>query len=262
MPRAIDKDLLDCLERANPYTEYRIEISQPDTGQVLRRQDQYLNAPSLVSMAPALSLAASPRGALILAPTIAALQSFAGVGSSYDLNGESIQRRVKGMAWTMDKSFSRATLRSITAKIERVPLGPFFFDADIECQIFRITKTPGVKQANVGTAQYQSVAWTEYTFTPLLSPAPTLKASSQIWDGARQDDAQLRSHKLEPHARELSPRKAIAPDQVGELPEYLIVVRLAKAPAGTGHFKWLLDNASARVIAEHRHVRARVVGAE
>jgi hypothetical protein len=69
MPRAIDKDLLDCLERANPYTEYRIEISQPDTGQVLRRQDQYLKRPALVSMTPALSLAASPRGALILAPT-------------------------------------------------------------------------------------------------------------------------------------------------------------------------------------------------
>jgi hypothetical protein len=30
MPRPIDKDLRDCLERANPYTEYRIEISQPD----------------------------------------------------------------------------------------------------------------------------------------------------------------------------------------------------------------------------------------
>lgn len=248
MPRAIDKDLLDCLERANPYTEYRIEISQPDTGQVLRRQDQYLNAPSLVSMAPALSLTASPRGALILTPATTALVSFPGVLSSYDLNGESVQRRVKGVAWTMDRSFSRVTLKSITAKIERVPLGPFFFDADIECQIFRITKTPGVKQANVGTAQYQSVAWTEYTFTPLLSPAPTLKASSQIWDGANRTTLSfdLTNWNL---TLENTPAPAITPDQVGELPEFLIVVRLAKAPAGTGHFKWLVDNASARTIA-------------
>jgi hypothetical protein len=121
------------------------------------------------------------------------------------------------MAWTMDKSFSRATLKSITAKIERVPLGGFFFDADIECQIFRITKTPGVKQKNVGTRKYQSVAWTEYTFTPLLSPAPTLKASAQAWDGANSAtlNFDLTNWNL---TLENSPSPAITPDQVGELP--------------------------------------------
>ena len=249
MPRPIDKDLLDCLERANPYTEYRTEISEPDTGQVLRRVDQFTQAPSLVSMTPAASLAASARGALILAPTTGALQSFAGVGSSFDLNGESIQRRLKGVAWTMDYAFSRATLKSIQAKIERVALAGFFFDADIECQVYRITKTPGVKQLNVGTAQYQSIAWTEYTFTPLLSPAPTLKASAQAWDGANRAtlNFDLTNWNL---TLENSPARAITPDQVGELPEYHIVIRLAgKPPAGTGHFKWLVDNVSARTIA-------------
>lgn len=249
MPRAIDKDLRDCFERANPYTEFRIEISEPDVGQVLRRTDQFTQAPSLVSMAPAASLAAAARGALILAPATAALQSFAGVLSSYDLNGESPARRVKGVAWTMDKAFSRCTLKSITAKVERVALAGLFFDADFECQIFRITKTPGVKIKNPGTPQYQSVAWTEYTFTPLLSPAPTLKASAQAWDGANRTTLSfdLTNWNL---TLENSPAKAVSPDQVGELPEYLIVVRLAgKPPAGTGHYKWLVDNASARVIA-------------
>jgi hypothetical protein len=42
MPDVIDKDLRDCLERPNPYTSYRIEIAEPDVGQVLRRQDQFL----------------------------------------------------------------------------------------------------------------------------------------------------------------------------------------------------------------------------
>src|SRR4051812_32229211 len=140
MPRPIDRDLRDCLERANPYTEYRIEISQPDVSQVLRRVDQFTQAPSLVSMTPAASLAASARGALILAPTLTALQSFAGVLSSYDLNGENAQRRVKGLAWTMDKAFSRCTLKSIQAKVQRVAFAGFYFEADIECQIFRITK--------------------------------------------------------------------------------------------------------------------------
>src|SRR3954468_5941050 len=185
MPRAIDKDLLDCLERANPYTEYRIEISEPDTGQVLRRTDQFTQAPSLVSMTPALSLAASARGALILAPTLTALQTFAGVLGNYDLNGENEARRVKGLAWTMDKAFSQVTLKSIQAKVQRVTLGGLFFDADFECQIFRITKIPGVKQKNVGLPNYQSVVWTDYTFTPLLTPAPTLKASTQVWDGSQ-----------------------------------------------------------------------------
>jgi hypothetical protein len=249
MPRAVDKDLRDCLERANPYTEYRIEISQPDVSQVLRRTDQFTQAPSLVSMTPAASLAASARGALILAPTVGALQTFAGILGNYDLNGENAQRRVKGMAWTMDKAFSRCTLKSIQAKVQRVALGGLFFDADIECQVFRITKTPGVKQKNVGTPQYQSIAWTDYTFTPLLSPAPTVKASAQVWDGTQTATLtfDLTNWNL---ALENSPAKAVAPDQVGELPEYLIVVRLAgKPPAGTGHFRWLLDTASARTIA-------------
>lgn len=249
MPRPIDKDLRDCLERANPYTEYRIEISQPDVSQVLRRTDQFTQAPSLVSMTPANSLAASARGALILAPAVGALASFPGVLSSYDLNGESPQRRVKGVAWTMDKAFSRVTLKSIQAKVQRVALGGLYFEADFECQVFRITKTPGVKQANVGTPQYQSIAWTEYTFTPLLTPAPTLKASAQAWDGSQIAtlNFDLTNWNL---TLDNSPAKAVGPDQVGELPEYLIVVRLAgKPPAGTGHFRWLVDNASARTIA-------------
>lgn len=250
MPRPIDNDLRDCLERANPYTEYRIEISQPDVSQVLRRADQFTQAPSLVSMTPAASLAVAPRGALILAPSTAAVASFPGVLSSYDLNGESPQRRVKGVAWTMDKGFSRVTLKSIQAKVQRVALaGVAYFDADFECQVFRITKTPGVKQANVGTPQYQSIAWTEYTFTPLLTPAPTQRASAQVWDGSQIATVSfdLTNWNL---TLENSPARAVGPDQVGELPEYLIVVRLAgKPPAGTGHFRWLVDNATARTIA-------------
>lgn len=252
MPRTLDPDLLDCLRRENPYTEYRIEISQPDVGNILRRNDQFTQAPSLVSMTPANSLAASARGALVLSPTLAALQSFAGVTGSFDLNAEDRDgtRRYKGMGWTVDPAFSRVTLKGVLAKVERVLWAGTPFDTDFECQVFRVTKTPGVKQSNVGTPQYQSVLWTEYTFTPLLSPAPTLKASAQTWDGSNRAtlNFDLTNWGL---ILENSPARAITPDQVGELPEYLIVVRLAgKPPPGTGHFKWRLDTVSARTVAQ------------
>jgi hypothetical protein len=104
MPRTIDKDLLDCLERANPNIEYRAEIAQPDVGQVLRRQDQFIQAPSLVSMTPASSLAASAQGSLTLAPSTVAIATFAGVAGSYDLDSrDTPDVRYKGLSWTINQ---------------------------------------------------------------------------------------------------------------------------------------------------------------
>ena len=59
------------------------------------------------------------------------------------------------------------------AKVQAVAIAGFFFDQEFECQIYQIVRTPGVKVKNVGTPQYQSIAFTEYSFTPLLSSAAT-----------------------------------------------------------------------------------------
>lgn len=246
MPRAISPVLRDCYERANPYTEYRVELSEPDVGQILRRADQFV-AP--VSMTPAGSLAAAARGALTLAPSTVALASFAGAQSTYDLNGEDAQRRLKGLSWSLDPAFKRATLKTVQATIQRVTSFASSYAADFEMQIFRITKTPGVKQKNVGTPQYSSTAWTEYAFTPLLSPAPVIKSGSITWDGAGKTTLNFDCTNWG-FTLENSLVRPTSPDQVGELPEYLIVVRLSgKAPAGTGHYRWLVDTVTNRTIA-------------
>lgn len=246
MPRTVHPLLRDCYERANPYTEYHVEVSEPDVGKIIRRADEFVTP---VSMTPASSLAAAARGALTLAPSTAALASFTGNQSSYDLNGEDAQRRIKGVSWTLDPAFTRATLKTVQAKVQRVGALGAAYPADFELQIFRITKTPGVKQKNVGTPQYTSTAWTEYAFAPLLNPAPVIKSGAITWDGSNKATLNFDCTNWG-LVLENSLVRPVAPDQVGELPEYLVVVRLAgKAPAGTGHYRWLVDTATSRTVS-------------
>lgn len=249
MPRPLHRDLLDCLRRPNPYVEYRVELSEPDVQHVVRRVDQFTLAPTLVSMTPAAGLTTDAGGALILTPGTASLANFGGVAASFDLNGEDPQRRVKGVAWKLSDSFTRATLRTVSAVVERVAPYGTSYNPEFELQIFRITKTPGVKQKNVGTPEYSSAAFTEFSFTPLLTPAPVRKGADLVWDGANR--ATL-SFDVSPWALMLEnrPTEAASPDQTGELPEYLFVIRLVgKPPKGTGWFRWRVDNATARTVA-------------
>jgi hypothetical protein len=70
MPRTLSPLLAPMLERANPNVATFVELSAPDAGKILRRAaDQFLTAPTLVSMTPAASAVASPAGALTLAST-------------------------------------------------------------------------------------------------------------------------------------------------------------------------------------------------
>lgn len=247
----MDNDLRDCLERANPNIEYRIEVAQPDVGQVLRREDQFLQAPSLVSQTPASSLSASARGSLILTPSTGALATFAGTAASFDLNAADATgaTRFKGASWTLDPSFSRATLKSIVAKVQAVGIAGFFFDQAFECQIFQIVKTPGVKVKNVGLPNYQQVAFNDYQFLPLLTPAPTVKVTGAQWG---VNSTQAVTFDLSNYAFTLEniPIRPVVPDDTVLLPKYLIVVRLAgQSLAGTGHYRWLTDNATAHAVS-------------
>jgi hypothetical protein len=255
MPRTLHPDLRDCLERANPYTELRVEISEPDVGQVLRRDDQFLHLTSatppgaLVSMTPAASLASSARGALILAPSTAALASFTGTSSSYDFDPREATgiTRMKGVSWTLDPAFVRATIKNIQVKIAR-QIVTGITDTDIECQIFQIVKTPGIKTKNVGTPQYQPTAFTEYQFVPLLTPAPKLNTANQAW----VSDVATFNFDLSNFALILEniPGRAVAGDQVGTLPKYFIAVRqVGRSPNGSGFYKWKIDTATSRTVA-------------
>jgi hypothetical protein len=256
MPRAIHPDLADCLRRANPYTRYRIEVSEPDEADILRRVDEFLGTPPLVgAMVPANSLSTDARGSLILSPTTAALASFTGVGGSYDLNGEDPTRRVKGASWTMDPAFTSAKLKSFTATVERLQIAAGIYHArDFELQVFRVTKTPGQRQKVDPTNpnKYTYTDWTEYTFTPLLAPAAVIKAANIGWvnQGAGVQRVTL-NFDLSNYALLLdnTPSQAAAPDQAGELPRYYFRVQVLNHPSGTGFFRWLLDTVAARTIA-------------
>lgn len=251
MPRTLSPELRDCLDRANPYTEYRIEISEPDVGKVLRRQDEFTQAPALVSLTPALSLSASARGGLILSPTSSALATYAGVLGSFDLNlGDTPDLRYKGLSWTLDQAFVRATLKSIVAKVQAVAFAGFFFDQSFEVQIYRITKTPGVKVTNVGSSNYQAVAFTEYSFTPLFSSAPSIKVTAAQWGVSATQTLTFDLSNFGLILENL-PTRAVTPDQAGELPKYLIVVRLSGQASlgGTGHYRWLTDTATSHAVA-------------
>lgn len=262
MPRELHPELRDMIERPNPYTEYRIEIAEPDVGQVLRREDQFLRLTtasppgSLVSMTPALSLSASPRGSLVLTGTDVPLVSFTGTGGYYDLNANDVsgQTRYKGMQWTLDPAFSRARVTSFNAKVQAIPVGGFFyFDQAFDLQIFQIAQMPGAKVANVGQPNYSSTAFTNYVFMPLLSPAPAIRVTKAQWISNAVQTLPFDLSNFWSIVENV-PTKAIAPDQTGLLNKLLFCVRLAATPfgglGGSSNFRWLTDTVASHVVTD------------
>ncbi|MGK2933695.1 MAG: hypothetical protein ACSLFE_00420 [Gemmatimonadaceae bacterium] len=240
--RNIHPDLLDCLRRPNPYTELVTEISAPDTSDVLRRPDQFTGA-KLLSQTPGGSLATSPRGPLQIASASANIATFAGeTGGQFDLNREDANRRLKGVGWQLDKDFVRAVLRTVTVRVGRSIV--FTTGQDFELQVFRVTKTPGLRYTQNSTV---GTPWNEYAFTPLLTPAAVIKYASIAWAGNKATLAfDLTNHGL---VIENTPEQAVSPAQVGELPKYYIVVRRVNASSTLGSFEWLVDTVTARTIA-------------
>ena len=241
--RNIHPDLLDCLRRPNPYTELVTEISAPDVSDVLRRPDQF-TGPKQVSQTPAASLAVSSRGPLQIASASTNIATFTGEGGAGDpfyLNREDANRRLKGVGWELDKDFVRAVLRTVTVKIYRnlAPSG-----VDFELQIFRVTRTPGLKYKPNSTT---GTPWNEYVFTPLLTPAAVIKWASIVWAADKATLAfDLTNHGL---IIENTPEQAVSPDQVGELPKYYIVVRPVNMSKAMDRFGWYVDGATAQTVA-------------
>lgn len=244
--RDIHPDLLDCLRRANPYVEIVTELSAPDISDVLRRVDQFTGA-KRVSVTPANSMATSPRGPLTIGSGTVALANFPGEQGSFDLNRENPIRRLKGARFKMDSAFIRAVLRTVTVRVSRDALASS--QHDWELQIYRVTRTPGVRQGgDPGTSSYRATAWTEYTHRPLLNPAVVIKGSSVVWDGALKATLafDLSNHGF---VLENTADEAVAADQVAELPSYYFVVKPVNPPKRDSAFEWLTDTATPRVIA-------------
>jgi hypothetical protein len=243
MPKTMDRDLIDCLRRANPYVEHYVEISAPDVGVVLRRPDQFVTLMVPGSMTPADSLVTGERG-LELAVTSATLASFTGTQSSYDLNSENAQRRLKGMRWEVDSSFNRAVLRSFTAKITRQFVVPFAPPPlDFELQIFKWTRVPGGMRGPGG----ELTPFTKWIPAPLLNPSAIVPAASIPWvSNAASINFPLRNYGL---AVDGEPPRNVSPDQVGEPNNYYFSVRPINPPQATGLFSWKTDTGSSHDVA-------------
>jgi hypothetical protein len=145
------------------------------------------------------------------------------------------------------------TLKSIVAKVQAADLIATLHDQAFECQIYQISRTPGVRVSNVGAANYSSVAFTDFEFAPLLTPAPIVTKKAADW---AVNTTQSLTFDFSNYALVLE--NAIArgatPDQAGLLPQYLIVVRpvaslSGKALGGTGHYRWLTDTVASHIVA-------------
>jgi hypothetical protein len=256
--RTLDPDLEDCLRRANPYVETYAEVSTPDSGNVLRRPDQF-NAPIGGTPAPAGGLIVGANGELKITPTVVALATFPGAQTWFDLNGENEELRRKGISWTVDKAFVRGVLRNFTAAVKRLPvLGIFYLDLDFQLQVFRITRTPGTRELLVRGA-VQITPYTQYVFTPILSSPAVIKAASIAWGAPNAGDGNSEAATLNFDLSaynvvlENTPGDATRPEYSGELPEYHFVISPIKHPKGTGYFRWLCDNATSRDVANIGH---------
>lgn len=237
MPKAVDRDLLDCLRRPNPNVEYRVEISAPDVSKVLRRPDEFTSLIVPGSMTPANSMVTSLRG-FSLAATPTPLASFAGTQSSFDLNREDIQRRFKGMRWTVDNMFSEATLRSFTARVVRATGLYTPPVTDFELQIFKWTRTPGTRGG---------FSWTQWVPTPLLSGAVVIKGAAINWvAGAATLTFDLSNYGI---VLRNGPPDAVNPEQTSEQRAYHFAVRPVNPPALNSSFAWKIDAATSRTIA-------------
>ena len=243
MPKQIDRDLLDCLRRPNPYVEYRVEISAPDVRLVLRRPDQFIGADSLMvsGPTPANSLATGIGQSLQLAPTSVALASFLGESSSYDLNKEDPQRRLKGVSWKVDPTFNRGVLRSVVVRLKRIPVaGVYYYPLDFELQIFRVTRIPGTIGAT---------AVSRYVHHQLLNPGVVVKNANIVWSGSPQKATitfDLQNYGI---IVDNGPPDAVSPDQTTELPNYYFVVRPTNPPKTNSLFQWMVDTTTSRTIA-------------
>lgn len=252
MARDIAYDLADCLERANPYVETVIEISEPNVSHIIRRPDQFTTTPPLVagSMAPANSIGGAPNGGAQIVPAEATLAQFLGeTAGEFYLNREDPERRKKGVSWEVDPAFVRGVLRSFKIRVGRLAWAAALgYKVDFELQIYRVVKTPGVKQTFVGgSQQYRTTAFTEYQFVPLLAAPALKKASSLAWDGDQEANVEF---DLKPYGlvlENLAP-DAAAPDQAGDIGKYHFVVTGIGLPKSNDYYWWLRDKVTARQV--------------
>lgn len=255
MSRVITQELLNALRRPNPNVYFRLEVSTPDSSQVLRRAvDQWLTMSNpLVSESPASSLTTDYTGALTLMSTNTTLANFPGTQSSTDNAGQmgppQNTTRLKAMGWQVDPSFDRSVIRSFSAVCKRtVASGAGFLMSQLQLQIYRVQVVPGALQ--VGPSN--PVPFATYNFVPLLNPAPSFSVLDQINAGFPQTVANvtatwdLSSYQIIVDGAACPP---VIPGQAGTYPIYYFVVSAIDFGVNTDHHEWYIDTGTSQTVA-------------
>lgn len=243
--RRIAPELMACLDRSNPRVRYHVELSAPDTSRVLRRwDDQFSVSPDpQVSLAPAASIAKSAQGGIQLTPTPATLATLTGETSFFSLNPEPTTLWLKSLRFTPLRTMTPCVLRSFTARVSRAGIPPsgIMMPSRFELQIYRATGTQGrlVSAGGVSTPR------TNWTHTPLLSPAPLVAPTALTWTA----DRTLVTWDLSNFGLVLDASPPGSPLlSTEEENAYYFVVRAVDARMGD-LFHWRLDTVSAHAVA-------------
>jgi hypothetical protein len=260
MPRTLPPRLEQMLRRANPNVATFVELSARDQAKLLRRQDQFLAGPTLVSMTPAASAVASPSGALTLAATDALLIDQYTDNGIYNIpqedGGPTLLHTV---AWRLDPAFGGCVLSSVTVLLKWA--GLFNNNPDVRLQIYRASQVAGVLQRREGTSIVESKL-TKISFAPLLAEPVMVRfldllAAGAIIPSGGGGFADV-TFDLTPYRLEITPLSSPppGPDQTGELPELYFSITTIGHNAGTP-VEWRYDTTSAQNIASVGFVREK-----
>lgn len=189
MPRELHPDLRACLERANPNVRIMVEMSAPDTEKVLRRaSDQFFTTPPMVSISPALALAASASGSLQLAATPTSIASQATQSTNVLLDPrDDPAKKLLALRWIPATNFPESILNEFSATFQRVlPPGspPFTIDSILprfELQIYRAIAKPLWRNRIENGIPKPERIFTLWSFAPLLSTPAIVLPDAVSW---------------------------------------------------------------------------------
>lgn len=243
MPRPMSALLSECLERANPRVKHVVEVSAPDVGVTLRREDQWA---ATVSTTPSGELATGPDGSLRLASTADLISEFQTTETAWiNLGEENQQLLLHGLAWAPAATFERARLREFQAHVKRTPVGSFMPPTRFELQVYRVTMVSGARLTTLPGGSIDEDPWTEVLFSPLLNPPPLVRddqitwASNVAWVAFDLTNWQLDVDN--------SPGVA-GPRPTGEQNRYVFVVSPLDSTVA-GRYQWLCDTVTAQSVA-------------
>jgi hypothetical protein len=246
MPRTLDPVLRRMHERANPNISEILEMSAPDSGQVLRRWfDQWSTTPPKVSESPANTIGPSGSGALTLKTTPVTLASrFGTAGTPLSLVRPDHGRYLRGVGWTLATDFEGATLEKFSAKVLRVGLfGTIPTEFALQIYLWRgeVGRLRVPLPIGADPNFIYETRFINWVADPLLPEPARARSIDFPWvANVAEIEFDLVPFNLEIRRRGVPPP---SPDRAGEAQYYQFVIEPVNARTDDA-FDWLVDSAA------------------